>query len=276
MLNIRNISIFLVLLFLLSSCGQSLQKLQKSENLDLKYTKAKEFYNKEQYDKAIPLFEELITLRKGTQSIDEVYYLFAMSHYKNGNFLVAAFHFKNINDSYPSSPYAEECLYMVGVSNAELSPDIPLDQTYTEKAIEAFQLFVNRYPNSQFLEKSNQQITALRRKLEMKALNAAELYFKTGHYKAAATAFSNVLKQFPDTKDAEKVNFFIIKSYYEYAANSVAEKQVERYNQAIKAYENFSAKYKSSGYAKDAEELYLNAKTNIDKLDPNKTSSSNN
>jgi outer membrane protein assembly factor BamD len=144
---------------------------------------------------------------------------------------------------------------MVGVSNAELSPDIPLDQTYTEKAIDAFQLFVNTYPNSEWMEKANQQISMLRRKLEVKALNAAELYFKIGHYKAAATSFANVLKQFPDTKDAEKVQFFIIKSYYEYANNSVEKRKEERYAQAVKAYQQFSAKYTGSGYMKDAQKL---------------------
>jgi outer membrane protein assembly factor BamD len=274
-LKIRQISLIALLVLALFSCKNSYQKVVKSQDLELKYVKAKEYYDKGAYEKALPLFEELITLNKGSKSIDEVYYLFAMSHYKMENFLIAAFHFKNIHDSYPLSPYAEESLYMVGVSNAELSADIPLDQTYTEKAIDAFQLFVNSYPSSQWMEKSNQQMSMLRRKLEVKALNAAELYYKIGHYKAAATSFANVLKEFPDTKDAERVQFFIIKSYYEYAANSIVKRQEERYNEAIKAFTAFSAKYPTSGYLKDAQKIHADALEGLQKAKTHNTTTNN-
>lgn len=235
--------------------------------MDLKYQKAKDYYSKKKYDKAMPLFEELITVYKGKQSIDEIYYLFAMCHYELGDYLIAAFHFKNIHDSYPLSKYAEESLYMNAVSTAQMTADVPLDQTYTAKAIDAYQLFVNSYPNSQHLDESNRQMISLRRKLEVKSLSAAELYLKIGHYKAAAVTFGNVLIEYPDTKDAEKIRFQIIKAYYLYAENSVPQKREERYNMAIAAYNEFVAKHGvTGGYAKDAEKYYLSSISKIKKL----------
>lgn len=249
--------ILLVMLVVgLSSCGETYNKILKSNNLDYKLTKAKEYYNDGKYEKAIPLFEELIPLYKGTVSINEIYYLYAMSHYEEASFIIAGFHFKNIHESYPLSPYAEECLYMTAFCNYKMSASVQLDQTYTTKAIDGFQLFINSYPNSDKITEANQMIEQLRRKLELKALSAAELYLKMKLYKAAATSFSNILIDFPDTKDDEKVSFMVVKSYYLYAQNSVRSRQMERYDQAVKAYKIFEKKYQSSSFMKEAEKIY--------------------
>ena len=249
--------ILLVMLVVgLSSCGETYNKILKSNNLDYKLTKAKEYYNEGKYDKAIPLFEELIPLYKGTVSINEIYYLYAMSHYEEASFIIAGFHFKNIHESYPLSPYAEECLYMTAFCDYKMSAEVQLDQTYTTKAIDGFQLFINSYPNSDKVTEANQMIDQLRRKLELKALNAAELYLKMKLYKAAATSFSNILIDFPDTKDDEKVSFMVVKSYYLYSQNSIRARQMERYEQAVKAYKVFEKKYKTSPFMKEAEKIY--------------------
>lgn len=240
----------------LSSCGETYNKILKSNNLDYKLTKAKEYYNNGKYDKAIPLFEELIPLYKGTVSINEIYYLYAMSHYEEASFIIASFHFKNIHDSYPLSPYAEECLYMTAFCDYKMSAGVQLDQTYTTKAIDGFQLFINSYPNSDKITEANQMIEQLRRKLEIKALNAAELYLKMKLYKAAATSFSNILIDFPDTKDDEKVSFMVVKSYYLYAQNSIRARQMERLEQTVKAYKVFAKKYEGSTFMKEAEKIY--------------------
>lgn len=250
------------------SCN-TYQRVLKSTNPDLKYLKAKEYYEKEDYYKALPLFEELITIYKGTKSIDEIYYMYAMCHYEQENYLIAAFHFKNIHDSYPLSTYAEESLYMNAFCYYKMSPDINLDQTNTEKAIDAFQLFINTYPNTDKMKECNMLMEEMRRKLEIKSFKSAELYLKTSNYKAAATSFDILLSEYPDTKDAEKAHFLIIKSYYLYAKNSIKSKQAERYNMTIKAYNNFAAKYKNSGFLKEATGYYESSIENINKLKNN-------
>lgn len=250
---------------LFAACSESLQKIQRKD-ADYKYEKAKEFYEDGNYAKALPLFEELITVYKGTKSVDEIYYMYAMCHYHSGNFLVAGFHFKNIRDSYSLSTYAEESLYMFGYCYYRLSPATNLDQTYTEKAMEALQLYINSYPNTERLEQCNLLIEQLRRKLEIKAYKNASLYLRIRDYKAAAVAFNNVLKNFPDTEDAEDIQFLIIKSYYEYAIHSYESKQRERYDLALDAYKIFAAKYPNSELMKEATQLRDQSLSNIEKL----------
>jgi outer membrane protein assembly factor BamD len=250
----------------MQGCSASYQKVAKSSDLDLKYAKSKEYYEKKEYLKAIPLLEELITIYKGTKNIDDLYYMYAKSHYEQDEFLIAAFHFKNIHDNYPTSKYAEESLFLNAVCYQRMSPEPPLDQEYTEKAIENFQLFVNSYPNSEKLEECNNSVRALRRKLEIKAYNGANLYYKTGNYRAAAVAFANFLKAYPDAQDAEKAALLTVKSYYLYARQSILSKQLERYEKAISAYKDYVAAHKNSSNLSEAEEIYKSTLEEINKL----------
>jgi len=234
--------------------------------LDYKYAKSKEYYEKKEYLKAIPLLEELITIYKGTKNIDDLYYMYAKSHYEQDEFLIAAFHFKNIHDNYPTSKYAEESLFLNAVCYQRMSPEPPLDQEYTEKAIENFQLFVNSYPESEKLEECNNNVRALRRKLEIKAFNGANLYFRIGNYRAAAVAFANFLKAYPDAQDAEKAALLTVKSYYLYARQSILSKQHERYEKAISAYKDYVATHKNSKNLAEAEEIYKATVEELNKL----------
>lgn len=256
----------LALILVLFSCKNSYQSLQKDPDLEKRLTAAKTYYDKGAYDKAMPLFEGLITIYKGTKSIDEIYYLYAMCHYNMANYLIAGFHFKNIHDNYPLSPYAEECLYMAAFCDYSMSADIPLDQTYTQKAIDGFQLFINSYPGSDKITEANQLIDQMRRKLEIKALNAAELYLRMGQYKAAATSFGNILTDYPDTRDDEKISFLIVKSTFLYADNSIITKQAERFQDAVKAYNLFKKKYPASTYMDEATKYFDQAQKNLQEL----------
>ncbi len=256
---------FFVLALAFSSC-QTYQKIVKSTDLEFKYTKAKEYYNSGDYSKALPLFEELITLYKGTKSIDEIYYMYANCHYYQSSYLVASFHYKNIHDSYPLSKYSEECLFMYAKCHYKISPEANLDQTYTEKGLEAFQLYISSYPKTERMEECNTMVDQLRRKLEMKAFSAAELYFKMQQYQAAAESYDDLLSNYPDTDDAEYASFKIIRAYFLYAQNSYKKKQAERYQLALTAYKKFVSKYSSSEYLGDANNLYETALERIEQL----------
>jgi outer membrane protein assembly factor BamD (BamD/ComL family) len=141
---------------------------------------------------------------------------------------------------------------MQGKSFQMLSPKADLDQTYTYKGLEAYQFFLNMYPGSSFVSEANEAITRLRKKLEKKALNAAELYYKTSNFKAAATSYENILRDFPDIEESEKVSFMIVKGRFKYAENSISLRKQERYNNVIKSYNDFKYKFSGSKYLEEA------------------------
>ena len=241
----------LILLLFVSSCDTP-EKVLKSNDLTYKKNKAIYWYNKKEYFKCIPVFEELIGLMKGRESTEDLYYMYAMANYKQGDYMISAYHFKNFYDLYPNSQYSEECLFMHAKSFQMQSPKAELDQTYTYKALDAYQLFLNMFVESKYLQECNDAVIKLRKKLEKKAMSAAELYYKTSNYKAAATSYQNILRDFPDIDESEKVTFMIVKARFKYAQNSIQSKKTERFNNVIKSYNEFKYKFSASKYLLEA------------------------
>ncbi|MBA3648807.1 MAG: outer membrane protein assembly factor BamD [Chitinophagales bacterium] len=239
----------------LISCSQY-QDLLKSDDYTLKLQKAKEFYEKGEYYRAQPLFDDLVNYYKGTKVMADVYYYYAYTYYGLGEYLLASYHFKTYANTYSDDPRAEECLFMSAKCYYRLSPGYELEQSYTEKAIDDFQLFVNAYPSSKLVSEANQNIDDMRRKLEIKAFHSAELYYNMGKYEGAILALENLLKDYPETPDAESASFLIVKSNYLYAVNSIPSKQHNRFENTIKSYQFYISQYNEGAHLKDAQDLY--------------------
>jgi len=155
---------------------------------------------------------------------------------------------------------------MVAYSNYELSPKDNLDQAYTNKAVEMFQVFINTYPESELVREANASIDELRNKMEVKAYSNAKLYFDLQQYKAAALSFENLLKDFPDTKLRDEALVFILKSKLEYAKKSVVTKQTERFQNTIDLYNDYINKIKNTKQLREAEKLLVSAEAYLEKI----------
>ncbi|MGB1247762.1 MAG: outer membrane protein assembly factor BamD [Chitinophagales bacterium] len=239
--------IFAIIMVFLSACNTP-EKVLKNADPNYKYTKAMEWYNKGAYYKAIPVFEELMGLYKGVETVEEIYYYYCMAQYNQGSYIVAAYHFKQYTVQHPYSQYAEEALFMHAECYDQQSPKSSLDQSETYNAIDAYQNFINAYPSSERITYCNDKIDELRQKLEDKALAAADLYYRTKNYRAAAFAYKNLLISYPDVDGSEDIQYKIVESYYKYAEQSIIKKQQERFEETIAAADNFLSRYETSEY----------------------------
>lgn len=244
----------ILIFFAITSCS-GYDKLLKSDDFDLKNEKAKEYYNEGSYAKALPLLDQLLTVSLGTPQEEELRYYIAYCYYGQSQFLISSALFKNFFSAFPKSYRAEECLYMNAFSLYKASPRYNLDQTTTYKALTEFQYFTDMYKKSERVALANILMDELRAKLELKMYESAELYFKTENYLAAATNYQNLLKEFPETNKAEEIYLQIIRSYINYASMSVVCKKSERYELAMKSYQEFIDRYPSSKLAETAKAL---------------------
>jgi len=258
MVKVKYILLAVAFLSIVVSCNKY-DKALKNADMDTKYQMAMKYYEKGNYVKAVNLFEELVSVYRGTAKAEGILFYYAYTNYNLGDYILAAYHFKNFVKTYPNSQHAEECGYMAAYCYYLTSPIYSLDQTDTKAAINEFQLFVNQYPKSMRLASANDMIDKLRAKLEKKSYEIAKQYYHIGDYKASVYAFKNVLNDFPDTKYREELSFLIIKSYYLYAINSIEIKKKERLQASIDAYLNFVDVFSKSGYLKEAESIYDSA-----------------
>jgi outer membrane protein assembly factor BamD len=250
-----------------TSCNTELRRIEKSNNFEKKLAYADKLYQKKKYNTAQTLYTDLLQVYKGTEKFEGLYYNFAYCSYYVKDYVQAAFHFKNYLDVFPNSPRAVEIDYMQAYCYYKQSPKVALDQTNTMKAIAAMQTFINNYPNADKVAEANLVIELCRRKLEKKEFSSAELYYNLGFFKAAGIAFKNLMRNYPDSDKSEGYKIMAIRSYYNYAKNSIPEKQKERYETVLGEYMDFADHYPNSKLKPDAEKFYTLAQNNIKSLD---------
>ncbi len=257
----------LVIIPLLISCSQY-QKLLKSTDYELKYTKAMEYYEAEDFMRAATLFNELQSIYRGTDKSEDISFIYAKCLYGLSDFIMAGHYFRQFYKTFPSSDYAEESQFMSAYCYYMVSPKPRLDQTDTYNAINEFQLFINLYPKSPRVEEAERLITELRDKLVYKSYLSAKLYFNLGNYmgnnyQSAVIAAQNSLKEFPDTKYREELSFLILEAKYIQAENSVLAKKEDRMREAIDEYYSFINEFPKSEYMDKAVKIFEHASKEV-------------
>ncbi len=236
------------------------------ETFDMNYAKALKYYNNSQFLSAARLFEQLYPLSLGTPVADTLLFLFADCYYKNKDYELAAFHFKDYAKHYPGTPRAEEAHYLCVKSVFEISPVYSVDQSSTLYAIDEMDLFIKTYPHSPHVDECNHMLDLLREKLAQKDFEIAKLYYYTDNYQAAQIAVKNFLKEYPNSKFAHEAVYILVKNNHEYAKKSVHDKKRERYQSCIDAFKIMQAQYANSLYYSDAQKLADDAQQQINKI----------
>ena len=263
-ISVKIVIYFLTLSFFIS-CSEY-NKVLKGSDYNLKFDKAIEYYKNDQCYKSLPLLEELMSYFRMTSKGEDVYYYYAKNQYCMGDFYLAGYYFKRFVKNFPQSSRVEECAFNSAVCLMMNSPDYYLDQSESYKAIDEFQLFLSKYPNSFLVDSCNNIVANLRARLERKSFEKGKLYFRMEKFRSAIIALNTTILEFPDTQYKEEVLYLILKSNYLFAINSVLSKKVERFEESIKSYYTFVDSFKNSKFANEAESFYLSSLKELEKL----------
>jgi outer membrane protein assembly factor BamD len=170
--------------------------------------------------------------------------MLGMSEYMSHDYESASATFKKYYQTYPKGVYAEQACYYVGQSLYEGAPEPRLDQTPTIGAINAYQQFMDFFPDSELRPKAQERLFELQDKLVQKELLSAQLYYNLGgyfgnvnsqnesNYISCIITAQNALKQYPYSKWREDFSLLVMKSKYELAENSSEDKRLDRYRDA--------------------------------------------
>lgn len=228
---------------LMTSCVNEYNQITKSGDYTLKYEYAKQCYAQGKYSRAVPLLQELVTMKKGSTEGEECLYMLAMSEFGMKDYETASEYFKKYFSSYPKGRYAENAKYYVGESLFQNAPEPRLDQNTTMTAIAAFQEYLDIFPDAHLKSQATSRLYALQDLLVEKEYKSARLYFDLGtyfgnctnggnNYEACIVTAQNALKDYPYSNRREEFASLVMKSKYELAKMSVESKQLERYQDA--------------------------------------------
>ena len=252
-------------LVVLASCND-FNRLVKSTDNEMKYEVAMDYYDRGDYNHALQLFDLLQSAYRNTPRGENITYRTAECYYKQKDYNIAAYYYNKFYSTYPFSKKAERAAFMNSYCSYMLSPESGLDQTDTYTAIKHLKNFAERFPESDSLTRVYTLIDNLNEKLEEKDYNMCRLFYRMENYSAAITSFENMLKNHPNTKHREEILFDMAITYYDYAENSVTEKQRERYESCVEQCNTLTYLYPDSPYVNKAQNIAAKARKKLENI----------
>ncbi len=250
----KNTVYILSFLLVLTSCSD-FQKALKSEDTATKFQLGTTLFEEGKWNKANRLFAQIVPEYRGKPQAEKLMYMYAMTFYNMEDFYLSAYQLERFESSYPNSEKVEEAGFLAAKSAYKISPIYSKEQKETIEAIEKLQLFINRYPDSQYLSEANNMVKELDLKLERKAYEIAKQYNKITDYSASIKSCENFILEFPGSVYREDIFFVRLDSAYKFAINSVESKKQDRIKEALTYFQAFKKSYPKSGNMELAESM---------------------
>lgn len=250
--------------FLATGC-HSVQQILKSGRPDYMYDEGLKHYNNRKWSKAAMLFEAAGPYYAGSIREDSVAFMTAHSKFKMREYDVAASMLDDFRRKFGRSIFIEDAEGILALSYFYLAPGPTRDQTMTHQAIIAVNEYLAHYPDGKHSEEFREMNRQLTERLHEKTYLNAYTYYKIGHYKSAIVALKNALKLYPESARREEIMYLIVKASDKLAANSVRDKQTDRYLSMLDSYYSFVAEFPESENVKELDRLAQHAKDFLDR-----------
>ncbi len=126
-------------------------------------------------------------------------------HFLQDNYLEAAAAYEAFRDLHPKHEKIPYVMVRIGLSYFNDSPGtIQRDLTSAQKAVDAFNEYLKRFPSDALKEEALKNRSDARKMLADKELEIANFYFKRDYFKSALGRYAKIMNLYPDT-DAAKV-----------------------------------------------------------------------
>ena len=254
------IFIIVFLSSMLLSCNEYQKLLNSTDNDTDKYNAAEKYYNDGEFRRANALIEQLIPSYRGKPQGERLVFFFADSYFQIKLYYSAAIQFENFIKSYPNSQRIQEAYFMEAKSYYMLSPLYTLDQDDTYTGIDKLQVFINRFPNSEYVSEALELMNDLQNKLEEKDFEISKQYYTIRDYTSAIKALDNFVADNPGTIFREEALYYKWLSQFEIAINSIESRIVDRVTELERSLDNFLRNYPDTIFIED-----LSKKINIAK-----------
>ncbi len=184
----------------LAACGTTEdEEIVPEQPVEQLYNEAMDELYADNYKKAAELFDEVerqhpysVWATKGTL-------MSAFAYYRNADYaeaVVALDHFIGLHPAHENIDYA---YYLRALCYYERITDVSRDQTMTERARDAFEELVNRFPDSEYAADAEPKLVLVRDQLAGKEMLIGRFYQSRGHYLAAINRFRSVVTNYERT-----------------------------------------------------------------------------
>lgn len=260
MFKMKNLIYLAFVGLLLTSCSEY-QKVLNKGTVEQQYSLATKMYEAKKYNKALNLFEVITPSYRTKPQMERIQFMVAQSNFNTKSYDLAGYYFDRFTQNYPKSSKKEEAAFLSAYSYMLASPVFSLDQLDTSKALNAFQSFIDAYPDSKRLTEANKYYQEINYKLQKKAFEIAKVYYTTAeydparNYTAAIQAFDNLLEDYLGSVFKEEALYYRLKASHDLALRSTPRRKEKRVNEAIRAYEKLKRNFPKTKYLVDSDKM---------------------
>lgn len=221
--NIVNVHL-LLLCFVFISCGS--KQIITPLDPDDEFERAMSYYENKKYDDAAPAFERILFYHPSSEYVDDAQYWLSRTYFEKKEYDQAITEFDYLIKNFSTSRFLEESYLYRAKSYFLKAPGYEKDPTEIENAINLFDQFLTRFPNSKHTNEVKDLILSARNKLAKKEVENGKLYLKLGEPDAALLYFNYVIENYPETNVCNESK---------YTAATLYEKK-EQIEEALKLY----------------------------------------
>ncbi len=154
-------------------------------------------------DKTVDMYKEIITNAPFGTYAAQAEFKIGLAREQQRKFTDAVDAYQKVLDDYPTSAVASNAQYQIGYAWMRAASSASYDQSAARKAIEAFQDFMVRYPNSDKTAQAQDNIQKLGREQTQGAFNIAQFYEKQHDTRAAFIYYNEVVREDPNSAQAQ-------------------------------------------------------------------------
>ncbi|AWI57794.1 outer membrane protein assembly factor BamD [Sinorhizobium fredii] len=134
--------------------------------------------------------------------------------YRNGQYQDAINSTNRYLNLYPQSEDAAYAQYIQGLAYTKQIPSVTQDQKPAQRAIDAMQVVVDKYPDSEYVDDAQSKIRFARDQLAGKEMQVGRYYLERKEYLAAISRFRVVVEQYPNTNQVEEALARLVEGYF--------------------------------------------------------------
>jgi len=168
---------------------------------------------KQSYHQAAKKFEEVDRQHPYSEWARKALLMSAYAYYEAHEYddaITAAKRYITLHPGTDEAPYAQ---YLIGASYYDQIPDVSRDQGRTEKAIEALEEIVRKYPNSEYALSAKRKIDVGRDQLAAKEMAIGRANEDKKNFIGAINRFKVVVTQYQTTRHVEEALMRLTECY---------------------------------------------------------------
>ena len=169
--------------------------------------------NKEQYEDAAKKFDEVDRQNPYSDWARKALLMSAFSYYqaqKYDDCINAAKRYVTLHPGNADTAYAQ---YLIGASYYDQILDVNHDQTRADKAINALEEVIRKYPDTEYAVNAKKKINLARDQLAGKEMEVGRFYMKKRDFTGAINRFKVVVTQYQTTREVEEALARLAEAY---------------------------------------------------------------